>query len=197
MISKAALELMMGRINYCIIDSKYCWAGDVRTAMCLRGVGVEPTNIEGFNSVHIGNLFHWRDPCKKPVTFHHLLTPQMQALFDFEQELKFKGKNNPNYELFAQKYLSNNIEVNATRQGTVLGIKSTTSVQRCQQFCKSIPKCLGFVFEPPPNPVGGQISAELLGKCVLHADIAPIQEKKFYQTGVFPSRFKCQSNTEL
>jgi hypothetical protein len=194
-ISKGAMKLMMDRIDICIMQQRHCWAGDIRTGLCLKDVGVELTHRFEFNSNPPGNYLRWRHPCIQPATFHHLLVPQMQAMYDFEQELYYSGIIHPNYAHLAQRYLSETIVKDASRLGDDLGVKRAANAQRCQQMCKRLPTCLAFVFEPPAYEQNEQDTIIKDGVCRLHSVIIGITQSKTpgVQTGVVPGHYQCRN----
>ncbi|KAI8809091.1 hypothetical protein BJ742DRAFT_806245 [Cladochytrium replicatum] len=86
----------------CVKKYRDCFAGDVRTALCLRDVGVLINRLAGFNGMPANAEYNWWGigpgiekpnnnktapppnavgPCARPLTFHHLLARQIQKLY--------------------------------------------------------------------------------------------------------------------
>jgi len=95
-VSRGAMKLMIEGIEECILKYRTCWAGDVRTALCLRDNGVLlNTGIPlRFNSEPPNSLDgYWpRDPCIQPFTFHHLLPWQIQTLYNIQIQTRKRSK---------------------------------------------------------------------------------------------------------
>ncbi|KAJ3126734.1 Electron transfer flavoprotein alpha-subunit [Nowakowskiella sp. JEL0407] len=105
LISRAALKLLMTPatpnaerlpIDECILKYKYCWAGDVRTSLCLRDHGVLLAKSFSFNSESPFNNFNWpKQSCIRPVSFHHLKSEEIQLVHHVMEKLaddKANGK---------------------------------------------------------------------------------------------------------
>jgi hypothetical protein len=87
------MKAMVLNIDKCIIKYKSCWAGDIRTGLCLRDAGILLENFPGFHKDPPNKKFRWKGfwPCDIPVTFHHLLPAHIQKLYYLEkskQDLK-------------------------------------------------------------------------------------------------------------
>jgi hypothetical protein len=86
-ISRGAMKKMIKIVDSCITKYRRCWAGDVRTALCLRDVGVfiDVDNAVGFFSEAPGLGNEWPDDaCAQVVTLHHLTPLQMQQMYELE-----------------------------------------------------------------------------------------------------------------
>ena len=82
------MKLLIQNIDHCIIKYKPCWAGDVRTALCLRDARVHLENFPGFHKDPPNEKFSFSKPCDIPVTFHHLLPAHIQQLANLEKSKK-------------------------------------------------------------------------------------------------------------
>ncbi|KAJ3219209.1 hypothetical protein HDU67_002205 [Dinochytrium kinnereticum] len=86
LMSRGALKAMVGGIEKCIIKYQDCWAGDIRTALCLRDHKILVKGTEGFSGDPPNKNYEFpNDPCKKPIVFHHLLPHQIQHLYTTDQ----------------------------------------------------------------------------------------------------------------
>ncbi|KAJ3199071.1 hypothetical protein HDU82_000742 [Entophlyctis luteolus] len=84
-ISRGGMNAMMPILDECIVKYKTCWAGDIRTGLCMRDAGVNITsNGQMHGSPPNAEFFFPDDPCTLPLTFHHSLPHQIQNLYDIE-----------------------------------------------------------------------------------------------------------------
>ncbi|KAJ1558150.1 hypothetical protein HK096_003284 [Nowakowskiella sp. JEL0078] len=77
LLSRAAVQVLMQsnnesqskRIDDCMLKYKLCWAGDVRTALCLRDNGIYLEKSIAFNSESLfSDNFRWtRAACTRPI----------------------------------------------------------------------------------------------------------------------------------
>ena len=91
-LSKAALDKMAPIADGCNVKYASCWAGDIRTALCLRDAGVLFDRRSARGDFH-GNPVQkqkFNNPCDKPFTFHHLFPFQIQLLHDLEMDVQLK-----------------------------------------------------------------------------------------------------------
>ncbi|KAI8805070.1 hypothetical protein BJ742DRAFT_821693 [Cladochytrium replicatum] len=81
------LSVKLGGIDKCIVRYRTCWAGDVRTALCLRDHGILLNRTHSFNAEPPFSPTHkWpKNPCQRPATFHHLEAIHMQILTNMER----------------------------------------------------------------------------------------------------------------
>ncbi|KAJ3057867.1 hypothetical protein HK102_010825, partial [Quaeritorhiza haematococci] len=76
-------------ISTCIKKYNDCWAGDIRVSLCLRDLGILLTTFTSFNGGSPNNNYAFpRDPCDRPVTFHHLPPNQISALWEVDDASK-------------------------------------------------------------------------------------------------------------
>ncbi|KAJ3025011.1 UNVERIFIED_CONTAM: hypothetical protein HDU68_007559 [Siphonaria sp. JEL0065] len=152
-ISRGAMKLMIAGMDQCILKYQDCWAGDIRTALCLRDVGVLIKWGNGFNSHSpVVDIEYPQDPCALPNAFHHVLPHQMQQLYDLE--MKNKQRNNDRTTNMGEIYASFHnksssiIENATTRAGRDYKIVTKTpNVTACQDYCKSEKECVSWNYD--------------------------------------------------
>ncbi|KAJ3076326.1 hypothetical protein HDU98_004310 [Podochytrium sp. JEL0797] len=77
-ISRGAMLLMREGLDECILKYETCWAGDIRTALCLRDVGVKVTWGDGFYQHPPGEeVVFPEEGCERVNVFHHVLPEQV------------------------------------------------------------------------------------------------------------------------
>ncbi|KAI9008639.1 hypothetical protein DFJ74DRAFT_773033 [Hyaloraphidium curvatum] len=90
LLSRAALRKMLVIVRGCIEDLAGCWAGDVRTSICLRRAGVDLSAMDnagegGFWADWSENVARWPQgsPCDPLITIHHVVDrSQLERLGD-------------------------------------------------------------------------------------------------------------------
>jgi hypothetical protein len=179
-VSRGALKRIVPDLNQCILKYKDCWAGDVRTALCLRDQGVLAADPGGFNANPPHHGYWFNDACRKPITFHHLLVSQMQKLWTLEQstKLKFPGTAVEMSDIYRDWHPDNGLEQNTDRSGADVKSIDSLSANECLNTCREIPDCMAFTFAD--------------GKCWLKNEIPPKTEQKGHTSGVVTSHFVCR-----
>jgi hypothetical protein len=179
-ISSAAMKLLIQNIDHCIIKYKSCWAGDVRTALCLRDAGIHLENFPGFHKDPPNEKFTFSKPCDIPITFHHLLPAHIQKLYYLE---KSKQDTNPPFVTMADVYHlfmkpEKSFKNHTDRVGHDMYVGDATSYLDCADKCKYIKECASFVYDG--------------SKCWLKSGIPPpVSSKEGYYSGVMESNYKC------
>ncbi|TPX71523.1 hypothetical protein SpCBS45565_g01062 [Spizellomyces sp. 'palustris'] len=180
-LSRGAMKVMMAGLDACIEQYKTCWAGDVRTALCLRDQGILLNSPGGFHKDPPNDEFWFpRDPCQRPATFHHLLVKQIQRLYDLER--KRQTETGTGRVTFADIYNdwhnpTEALEANVDRKGSdILNIR-VVSAEACNRLCRRQPECLSFVFDG--------------SKCWLKNQIPPPVEGIGFISGIIPDRYRC------
>eukprot|EP00835_Amoeboradix_gromovi_P006610 NODE_814_length_3983_cov_0.318229.p1 type:complete len:421 gc:universal NODE_814_length_3983_cov_0.318229:280-1542(+) len=207
-LSKGALEKMMPVVDDCSMKYADCWAGDIRTALCLRDVGVF------FNSGASRGDFHgnpvqkqqFSDPCQKPFTFHHLFPFQIQILYDLEvsvqqkfghnaeinmgQIFKWILKKDPLLKTTFKNYLNSTVTDSLGNKMVfkyVIGVDLTgsdyyhfpSSLDDCILKCYEDVKCYSWTFTSRDN------------QCWMKNGIpSPLKVQESY-SGWFEDKFKC------
>ena len=146
-ISNGAMKTMLQNIDQCIIKYKTCWAGDVRTALCLKDSGIL---LSGFSQRFHGGTPYAEpldDPCATSFVFHHLLVKQMQELWDVESKIRSLNVTNADifHALIGKKegeQLQNNIDM----PGHDFKTLTTPDAISCQVSCRNEPKCISFSY---------------------------------------------------
>lgn len=184
-LSKAAMSVLLSRLDDCIPKYRTCWAGDIRTALCLRDGGVLLQDPKGFNGNPPNKAYSFgSDPCERPITFHHLLTRQTQSLYDFEKSIQDRGR--PNITMadifsFAHPEEVNRSEPilyeNSDLVGSDIGSRAVPSVKACQAFCEKHSKCSSFVYD-------GNL-------CWIKSGIPSKSTANGFTAGIFPEHYIC------
>jgi len=179
-ISNGAMKLLMQNIDHCIIKYKSCWAGDVRTALCLRDVGIYLEHFPGFHKDPPNERFSFSKPCDIPLTFHHLLATHIQKLSNLEKSKKALKDSIATmadiYHLFMKP--EQFIRKHTDRIGHDMYVGEATSHLDCAYKCESIQECASFVFDGL--------------KCWLKNGIPSlVTSKEGYYSGVMESHYKC------
>ena len=172
-----ALSLILDK---CIVQYKTCFAGDVRTGLCLRDAGILLQKIPGFNK-QPPQLTRGIHPCQKPITFHHLLVKQIQEIWDLES--KYLSSNNTitfsdMYEYFIGKQEGEEYMIDTDLPGNDIMNISTPSAIYCQKLCQNEPECVSFSF--------------VNGVCWLKDSIPFTKQANKSVSGIFQERYKCQ-----
>ncbi|KAJ3390588.1 hypothetical protein HDU84_007289 [Entophlyctis sp. JEL0112] len=82
LLSRAAMKIVYGGLNACILRYETCWAGDVRVGLCMRDAGIRITqNTSFFSSGIHENIGFPADPCVRPFTFHHADSDTVRSIF--------------------------------------------------------------------------------------------------------------------
>jgi hypothetical protein len=146
-LSRGALKEMILNIDQCILKERYCWAGDVRLALCLRDLGILVKHHNGFNNNPPNENMNFFSPCIEPTTFHHLVPSQIQELYDFEMEAKSK------YDVINMGHVANYflkpIEgaiMNVKRFGGDMAELKASNSQECLLLCQTKEGCVSFSF---------------------------------------------------
>ncbi len=89
-LSKAAIEKLADNVDDCEVKYEGCWAGDIRTSLCLRDQGILFNRDKATMNFH-GNPIQKQKfvgPCSTPFTFHHLFPFQIQLLHNLEVKVQ-------------------------------------------------------------------------------------------------------------
>jgi hypothetical protein len=148
-LSNGAMKVLLENLDKCIIKYKSCWAGDVRTALCLRDNGILIQNIPGFNKeppLSLGGVH----PCEKPLTFHHLLVKQIQTIWESEYEwLSLNKKTRTFSEIYtslAEKLNITDFIADTDMPGYDIKHTDTPNAITCQELCRKTSKCVSFSY---------------------------------------------------
>jgi hypothetical protein len=177
-MSKAALKLMLNIVDTCILKYRDCWAGDVRTALCLRDTGILLKDMPGFNKDPPNDKFAFGgDPCFKPITFHHLLLHQIQSLAKMEND-----KASEAFITMADVFQMSrnglaNIMPGTDRRGWDITAVDSSDIEDCEKKCQTMTECVSFVYSE--------------SKCWLKKGIPGSEQKNGFISGVIPSKFVC------
>ncbi|KAJ3037286.1 hypothetical protein HK097_003552 [Rhizophlyctis rosea] len=152
-ISRGALRKIMtdNKIQKCIEKYRTCWAGDIRTSLCLRDNGVLLSSLKGFNK-EPPNSRYWfpREPCEQPLTFHHLLVKQIQKLYDLESSMLSKHKSN---QVFFGDVLADwlppdeRMKEGLDRQKGDISNFEAKGKEECVVGCERMARCYSWVWD--------------------------------------------------
>ncbi|KAJ3388732.1 hypothetical protein HDU92_001367 [Lobulomyces angularis] len=196
-VSRGALKKMLTVVDSCISSYKDCWAGDVRTALCMRDAGILlEMRLPGFNS-DPPNIIdgHWpTNPCLTPLSYHHLLNWQIQSLFDVEEKSK-KSRNSlttysdilEEFRYLEQSFFDEKWKANTNRRGydyrSVL-FKGFPSIKdaanECYKLCLEEERCRSWVFDAD--------------KCWLKDGIPRLFAQDDSYSGVVDKEYMCNEN---
>ncbi|KAJ3278619.1 hypothetical protein HK104_002168 [Borealophlyctis nickersoniae] len=185
-LSRAAMKVLISGLDACIEKYRTCWAGDVRTALCLRDHGILLEYPGGFHRDPPNDRFHFpKNPCDRPLTFHHLLVKQLQKLYDLETSVR-NQRNGDGHVKFADifadwhKGLPEGGKPGTDRPRGDYEHMPTATAQDCESLCTASPKCMSFTFDG--------------AMCWLKHSIPPADAKEGVTSGVMTSRYKCLSD---
>ncbi|KAJ3034090.1 hypothetical protein HDV00_005454 [Rhizophlyctis rosea] len=185
LMSRAALELLTDppHLQKCITKYRDCWAGDVRTALCLRDAGVLLTRHPAahFHGDPPSRTSFWpRDPCEKPLTFHHLLPSQIQNLYNTpSQNLTTYGAILQHLRPSLHIPASNEMEMDVNREGGDYKDVPSGSGEECRRKCeRDEGRCVSWTFD--------------VGRCWLKEGVVGGRGKRGAVSGVFGERYVCR-----
>ncbi|KAI8817372.1 uncharacterized protein EV422DRAFT_500154 [Fimicolochytrium jonesii] len=179
-LSRGALRELVEGVDVCIERYKTCWAGDVRTALCLRDQGILLHSPSGFHGSPPNKDFWFpHNPCDRPMTFHHLLVKQIQDLYNLERRMISQhGKGSVAFgDIYWDWHAGSELQTNYDRRGADVAQLPANTTQACQALCASKKICTTFVFD---------------GKmCWMKDRIPPGSPEKGMTTGIVKSRYTC------
>ncbi|KAI8894729.1 hypothetical protein BC833DRAFT_603807 [Globomyces pollinis-pini] len=171
-LSRGTLKKMDSHWDKCIERYKNCWAGDVRVSLCLRDLNIFLTDNRNFHSEPPNENVYFSDACARPITFHHLLPHQTQALYNIET----------NSEVFNLAAVLNtfripNISFGTIRRGSDYKAVYAPDLNHCVVLCQYENECVSWVYD--------------LGVCWLKNSIPGVDQKKNSTSGIVFEHFKC------
>ncbi|TPX57601.1 hypothetical protein PhCBS80983_g03742 [Powellomyces hirtus] len=181
-VSRGAVREMMTGIDACIEKYKTCWAGDVRTALCLRDQGILLHSPSGFFSTPPNKQFWFpHDPCDRPLTFHHLLVKQIQELYNTEKGIITRiGKGAVTFsDIYWSWHGETEWQANFDRKGADFMSAMLDTPEDCKDICLEKKACISYVFD-------GR-------KCWLKDRIPPGVVGRGMTSGVLRERYVCNS----
>ncbi|ORX75883.1 hypothetical protein K493DRAFT_393760 [Basidiobolus meristosporus CBS 931.73] len=155
-----------------------CWGGDIRLALCLRDAGVLLQGQSGFHSDPPNTKFSFkdRDPCERPITFHHLLPHQVQLLYEADKKMHGDVTYSDVVDRFSR--LKSNITSQHDRPGH--DYKTLTiSLAECQAQCENDKLCQSW--------------SHSNGSCKLKdsmPDMTEVKDEKTF-TNSYPLHYTC------
>lgn len=180
-ISQAAMKILFKRMDTCILKYRHCWAGDIRTGLCLRDGGILLEDPKGFNKEPPNEHFTFGDdPCFKPLTFHHLLVKQMQSLAQLERNKEAQGLK----PVITMADVFNDtrrglpdVSANMDRPNYDFEAYIDPSPKNCHAMCEENPKCRSYVHD-------GE-------NCWLKSAVPGNTVATGHVSGIIPSHYTC------
>ncbi|KAL2913544.1 hypothetical protein HK105_207004 [Polyrhizophydium stewartii] len=176
-LSRGAVKKLMSGLDACMVRYKTCWAGDVRTALCLRDQGILLLkNLTGFSSDPPSKkLYRFFEPCLLPISFHHLLVTQAQRMWDAESRLhQVQGRLMTMADVYKNWVgAQEEMLIGHDRRGGDYIRHAAEHAEDCVVLCQEDPKCVAYSFDgrtcwlksvipvdyPNPRVVSGVISS--------------------------------------
>ncbi|KAJ3106941.1 hypothetical protein HDU97_005222 [Phlyctochytrium planicorne] len=182
-------------IEECILRYKDCWAGDIRTALCMRDHGILVEGNERFSGDPPNKNYDFpENPCSVPLTFHHLLPYQIQTIYESESiSSRLRSSHLTTYaDVYNRVFPTTAPLEDFDRKGKELegSGKAVKDWQECENLCKEWTdsgegrkKCRAWVFDGK--------------KCWLKEDGGEIMESKGMRTGVVVKKYECPANATV
>jgi hypothetical protein len=171
--------VMMDIVETCIWRYELCWAGDIRTALCLRDTGILLTQTFDQHENAPNDQFNFGDnPCERPISFHHLTKSDIRHLHELETvnpKIRYQ-------DIVAKLYGPEpQFELDLYRQGQDFLNFTAKNAEQCLEKCKANGRCSSFSYENYT--------------CHLKSGIYGVESKKGAISGVVASNFrkKCHS----
>ncbi|KAJ3120730.1 hypothetical protein HK098_004270 [Nowakowskiella sp. JEL0407] len=197
LISSGAMKKLVEpiNINRCISKYKTCWAGDIRTALCLRDLEITITKMSGFRGMPPTAEFRWSHPCDRPITWHHLPSQRIQRLYS--SELKGRRVNGVTLadvfwdEIVPQlpvdspllKEQIQNVDFPDAPVYRVIRRKDANleGPALCKNTCRGEERCITWVWDGEKCWLKGGLGGKILEK----------DSALGYVSGVFMKKYKC------
>lgn len=178
-MSVAAVKAMIADIDRCIVKYRDCWAGDIRTALCLRDNGILIKGMQGFNNAPPHKV---KAPaCAKHYTFHHLLVNQIQQLWEIENSLNKKIISAADiFHILHGHSATKDYIVDTDMPGSDFENMKCDSAVICQTTCKNNPKCISYSYVD--------------GVCWLKDSIVESKVRNGSVSGVLREKYVCHSH---
>ncbi|KAJ3016281.1 hypothetical protein HKX48_004128 [Thoreauomyces humboldtii] len=183
-LSRGAMRELMDDIDACTVRYRTCWAGDIRTALCLRDQGILLHSPTGFYSTPPNSNFWFpHDPCERPLTFHHLLAKQVNALYATERAIADRTAGSTGAVTFGDVFWNwhpeSELQTDFDRKGSDFASGGVSSADDCKLECGDRKNCLAFVYDGT--------------KCWLKSVIAPGVAVRGITSGVLKERYVCNT----
>ncbi|KAJ3108127.1 hypothetical protein HDU96_007675 [Phlyctochytrium bullatum] len=143
LVGRAAMRKLVEGVEECIVKYHDCWAGDVRTALCLRDQGILVQDGEWFNGDPPNREFDFPDDaCVRPKTFHHLAPHHIQWLYEAEQQARrtHPARGTTMADVYARFHRPSAALPDHDRGGAVLasahGKQEAWSAKECERLCR-------------------------------------------------------------
>ncbi|KAH9264082.1 hypothetical protein BASA83_012480 [Batrachochytrium salamandrivorans] len=182
-LSRGAIKKLVSTLDTCIVRYKSCWAGDIRTSLCLRDNNILLKDPKGFNGMPPNKDYAYPNtPCLKPLTFHHLLTRQIQKLFDLERRVLDIEKRSVTMADIYRDWSSDTEGVvlsDTDMPGNDITNFSANDYETCKARCQALKTCISFVFSKDNH------------RCWLKDRIPQKKSQNGMMSGIVPSNYVC------
>lgn len=172
---------MLSNLDKCIVKYKTCFAGDVRTALCLRDNGVLIQGLPGFNKDPPHSLR--ARACQTPYTFHHLLVHQIQEIWNMESQLHSFNRTlitaSDIYRIMIGKKEGEEFMNDIDMPGADIQHMDSPNAISCQTSCRNEAKCISFSYVD--------------GVCWLKDSIVASKTVNGSVSGFFSEKYVCNS----
>ncbi|KAJ3076324.1 hypothetical protein HDU98_004308 [Podochytrium sp. JEL0797] len=185
-LSQGAMRVLLNRVDTCIVQYEECWAGDIRTALCLRDGGVRLTHARGFNGwPPQENFVFSEEACEVPVTYHHVLPEQMYKLHEIETSTPHAQLTSAHmYHTFLHPLTDTTAtqfrDRNTERKGKPYKNFRTSTFEECERACvRDTRRCVSWFHDDKK-------------RCWLKKTPGGKDGKVGVWSGVIPGRYICQ-----
>jgi hypothetical protein len=144
-LSRGAVLKMLPLIENCITKYDNCWAGDIRLSLCLRDAGILVKNGGYFSPDAPNDRFNYSFPCATPRTFHHLLSHQIQTLYELDQVAQSKSEKVYLDDIF-KTFLNDEVRIGYDRPGGYIKMVKKSTAEDCNAECQSNTKCVAYTY---------------------------------------------------
>jgi hypothetical protein len=172
-----------GKVEACITRYRDCWAGDVRTALCLRDQGILIQGYWGFTGTPPNKEFWFpREKCRLPLTFHHLLVKQVQMLSDIERVVKHRRNGglvtiSDILRYWRPALVEDKVSMDVDRHGSDYRNTPAADANACMQECRNDQRCASW--------------AHKVDTCWLKDEVPPAAAAVGTSSGVVVKNYNC------
>ncbi|KAJ3403023.1 hypothetical protein HDU80_004545 [Chytriomyces hyalinus] len=188
-MSKEAVRRIQPFIDLCIVKLHGCFAGDVRTSICMKEAGIFLTRapVEAFSKFAPNHEFNWPpNPCTKPIVFHHLLPEQIQTFYQLQKHPVNKTRGLTLGEVYSTFYAGMHRLDNMDRSGQDLQVfPNISSESACRKHCQHNLKCVSWTLKKPMN-------ATDVGHCHIKSRIFEAKPMNGSVSEVLKERYECK-----
>ncbi|KAI8844802.1 hypothetical protein BC829DRAFT_419726 [Chytridium lagenaria] len=184
LISSGAMKKMVKGVEKCIIKYRDCWAGDIRTSLCLRDHNILIKGGDGFSGDPPNTRYGFPDdPCSRPITFHHVVPHQIQSLYHLSL---LAHAHHPTHGITYSDVHNHLFHTSGPQRGDRGGKElegsggDVASVDECERRCREYAgtgRCWSWVSNGK--------------RCWLKEGIEDVRERDGFWTGTVARVYKC------